>query len=329
MSRDHLKLLAKFALAAALFYFLGSKGLISLEATKKAFSRTDRIVPAMLAIIATNLIGVVRWQWLLRAQNIRIPLARTFQLTFIGNFFNLALPGAISGDFVKAFYVARETHVTRGHVFGTILMDRIIGVSALVLVSATALALNFTRFWAIFSHIQAIVIFAASGALAFFTYLFVVGEHRDPLLGFLKSFERRSPKAGSLTRIYEGVRHYHHHRGVVARALLASFAIHVLVCFACVCFADALGDAIHPSLGVYVVTPMGLLVTAVPVTPAGVGTGHVAFGYLFQLLGSRRGADVFSLMILTQLLSGAVGGLIYLRFRSHEPKPDFSSAEPA
>jgi uncharacterized protein (TIRG00374 family) len=317
----HLKLIAKFALAAALFWFLGSKGLISIDATGRAFTRLDRILPAMAAILVTNLLGVVRWQWLLRAQGIRLPFLRVFQLTFIGNFFNLALPGAVSGDFVKAFYVARETHVPRGRVFGTILFDRIVGVSALVLVSAAALALNFTRFWAVFRHIQSVVITAALGAVLFFAYLFLVGERNDPVLRALGRIERRTPKLGSLVRIYEGVRHYHAHRWTVVKALLASFAIHTLVCFACVYFSQALGDPIHPALGVYVVTPMGLLVTAVPLTPAGVGTGHAAFGYLYGLLDSARGADVFSLFILTQLASGAVGGLIYLRFRAHEPRP--------
>ena len=50
--------------------------------------------------------------------------------------------------------------------------------------------------------------------------------------------------------------------------------------------------------------------------PGGVGTGHAAFGILFQVIGSARGADAFSFYVLSQLLIGAVGGVIYLRFKS-------------
>ena len=36
------------------------------------------------------------------------------------------------------------------------------------------------------------------------------------------------------------------------------------------------------------------------VGPAGVGTGHAAFAYLFNLWGSQRGADIFTLAVLRQ-----------------------------
>jgi uncharacterized membrane protein YbhN (UPF0104 family) len=89
--------------------------------------------------------------------------------------------------------------------------------------------------------------------------------------------------------------------------------------------AYALGETQLTLLPVYVVVPIGLLITAIPVLPAGVGTGHAAFLYLFGLLGSQRGADIFSLYALGQILTGAIGGLIYLRFRATEPSPALSS----
>jgi hypothetical protein len=55
------------------------------------------------------------------------------------------------------------------------------------------------------------------------------------------------------------------------------------------------------------------------VAPAGLGTGHFAFAFLFGLLGSQRGGDVFSLYALCNILVGAIGGVIYMRFRSHTP----------
>jgi len=62
--------------------------------------------------------------------------------------------------------------------------------------------------------------------------------------------------------------------------------------------------------------PLGLLVTAVPIAPAGIGTGHAAFGWLFLRLGSKAGANVFNLFILVQLALASVGGFFYLGFRS-------------
>ena len=79
------------------------------------------------------------------------------------------------------------------------------------------------------------------------------------------------------------------------------------------------------------VVPIGLLVTAVPIAPAGVGTSHAAFGWLFLHLGSKAGANVFSLFVLVQLAVAGAGGLIYLGFRGTAGEPDpvgASAADP-
>ncbi len=318
----------KLLIVGVLLLFLGKKGFISFEKTSQAFTQLEFVIPAVLAILATNLLGVVRWQILLRAQNIHLKLARTFQLTFIGNFFNLALPGAVSGDFVKAFYVAKETDGRRGRVFGTILFDRVMGLSALVFVSAGALLLAIDSQWGgpVFKGIKIFVVAAAIGTLSFFTYLFLVKEHHDPLRRLFQKLERLHPKAGAFGRIYDGLRHYHNHRISVLKALGISIVIHLLVCFSALNFATALGEIDLAPLAVFAVVPMGLLVTAIPIMPGGIGTGHAAFGWLFVLLASQRGADVFSMVVLTQFLGGGLGGLIYLRFKSQLPVPDLTES---
>jgi uncharacterized membrane protein YbhN (UPF0104 family) len=124
-----------------------------------------------------------------------------------------------------------------------------------------------------------------------------------------------------VTQIYFGLRHYHNHRRTVLEVLALSVVIHLLVGWVCWHYAAALGETNLSLLALYVVVPLGLLVTAVPIAPAGVGTGHAAFLFLFGLLGCQRGADVFTLYALSNILLGAIGGIVYLRFRSHEPSP--------
>ena len=108
-----------------------------------------------------------------------------------------------------------------------------------------------------------------------------------PVLKILRAIEVRLPKAGALTQIYVGLRHYHNHRLVVLQVLAISVVIQLLVGWACWHFAAALGETGLPLLALYVIVPLGMLVTAVPVAPAGVGTGHAAFLFLFGLLGCR------------------------------------------
>ncbi|MBC7691861.1 MAG: flippase-like domain-containing protein [Methylotenera sp.] len=319
----------KILFVAVVFYLLGKKGLISVGAFRRALDQPGRIVPAVSALVVCMFLSAIRWQWLLQAQNIHLRWVRTFQLVFIGQFFNIALPGAVSGDFVKAFYVSNEIQGQRARAFGSILFDRIVGLSALVLVSAGALISHLSSFLgtAFFSAIQAFVGTAAVCVVIFYGYLFFVREDHDPILKILNQLHVRFPKVASLTRIYEGTRHYHHHRATVFKALLISIMIHLSVGFACIQFAYAMGETQLEPLSMLVIIPLGLLATAIPVLPAGVGTGHAAFAGLFHLLGSARGADIFSFYVLVQLFLGAAGGLVYLRFKTEKlPAPDFKTA---
>lgn len=326
-----IKFILKLAFVVALLYFLVRKGFISIEATQRAFTHWDKLLIAFGVNILTLLICLVRWQKLLLAQNIQLKWKRIFQLAFIGNFFNIALPGAVSGDFVKAIYVAKEVHAQRSRAFGSIVFDRVAGLSALVLLSASSLILGFSSMHGtrLFHTIQVSVGFAALVVISFYGYLFLVREHHDPLLKLLRSLQNRYPLTGSITRIYESVRHYHNHRFIVIQVLLLSVVIHILVSYSCLNFAKALGEENISLSALFAVVPIGLLVTAIPILPAGVGTGHAAFLALFHLIGSQRGADVFSLFALVQICFGAVGGLVYLRFRSHEPSLVLSSPKGA
>lgn len=323
--KSKLILLAKLAFVVGLLYFLVQKGMLSLDATRQALSQWQLVLPAFLAFFVTFTLGVFRWKWLLVAHNIKLSWAKVFQLTLIGNFFNIALPGAVSGDFVKAFYIGKEVGGNRSKAFGSILFDRVAGLSALVLVSAGALALGFDSLvnTPLFSSVRVLLSIAAVCVIFFYGYLFSVRERHDPVLKIFQALEKKFKKLASLTRIYESLRHYHNHRGTVLKVLAISVVIHLIVGWCCLSFAQALGEMHLPLLSLYVVVPLGLLITAVPVAPAGVGTGNFAFFYFFHFLGSERGGDVFSLWALSNILIGAVGGIAYFRFKGGK-RPDFS-----
>jgi len=312
---------AKVAFVAGLLYFLSRKGFLSARGTSRALSDTQHSLPAIAAMLISTLLGAVRWQLLLRGQEIRLGFGRVTQLTLIGNFFNIALPGAVSGDIVKAFYVGKEVEGQRARSFGSILFDRVTGLSALIVISATALLLGFREFEhsAVMTGTRIFIVIGAACIVAFYGYLFLVREHHDPMLRLFRALGARFPKTEPLAEIYIGIRHYHHHRWIVLEVLAISVVIQLLVGWACWHFAMALGVTDVSLLSSYVIVPLGLLVTAVPVAPAGVGTGHAAFLFLFGLLGCERGADIFTLFALCNILVGAVGGVVYLRFKAHEP----------
>lgn len=139
---NYLKTALKIAFVAGLLYFLTTRGMISMKETQRAFTQWHLLLGALALLSANLLLGAVRWQWLLKAHGLRLPMRRTLELTLVGNFFNVALPGAVSGDFVKAFYIGKELDGKRAQAFGSILFDRVAGLTALVFVAGAAMALG-------------------------------------------------------------------------------------------------------------------------------------------------------------------------------------------
>lgn len=335
----HLKTLAKVLFVFGLLYFLTKKGFISVQDTKRAFVSWPMLLVVFIVLGIQVIFGALRWQWLLQAQSIELKFLRVLELTAVGNFFNIALPGAVSGDFIKAFYIGKDIPGQRARAFGGILFDRIAGLSALVLIGGASMLLEFgTSHDGTNEHmlhvLRPLMILAAACTILFYGYLFLVKETWDPVLMLIRKLETSLPgKLGravnSVGRIYEGIRHYHHHRWTVMKALMISLVVHMCVGWAFLEFAYAFGADHLSLLSVYTIFPLGLLVTAVPVAPAGLGTGHAAFLYLFNLIGCARGADIFTLYALSQLFYGFVGGLVYLRFKGQltpVPAPQASTA---
>lgn len=321
--------LAKTLVVVGLLWFLSEKGLLSWKATAAALSTPVNLLVGVLLSFTTLLLAALRWRLLLKAQGIHLSVLRTVQLAFVGMFFNIALPGSVTGDLVKGYYVGREASGRGAHAFGSILFDRVLGVSGLVLLSAITLCFDIpgTAGNAGFEAMAWTVRVLGACIFAFYVYLFVVNPARDPMLAVAKWVEARVPRVEPLRKVYEGLMWYHHHASVVAICMGFSLMIHTLVGAAFYFYAGAVGEHWITMKMIYAVFAAGLVVTTVPVGPAGVGTGHAAFAYLFGLVGSQRGADIFTLFVLAQMLVGGVGGLVYLRFKSAEP-PAASGTEP-
>ncbi|MBN21781.1 MAG: hypothetical protein CL678_10905 [Bdellovibrionaceae bacterium] len=307
----------KISFVIVVLVFLGQKGFISLEATQRAFQNTSSIAIAYCAFLSTTFLAMYRWNLLLKAQKIHLSLHKVFQLTLIGMFFNIALPGAVSGDIVKAIYVGKEAPGKRAYAFSSILFDRVAGVSALILISAFSLIFGSKSDLGdeLFNTLQWLVGGLGAGVILFFLYWLAVKKEKDPAYLLLKKIEIKNKVFHSIFRTYDGLRAYQQERKTVFISLAISALIHICVIIGFKFLTQALGLEL-PWMGLFAVVPLGLLFTAIPILPAGVGTGHAAFIALFQLLGSERGADTFNLFVLTNIALGLIGGLVYLRFKS-------------
>ena len=78
-----------------------------------------------------------RWFALVRVIEPRFTLGPAFLLGFIGNVFNLVIPGAVGGDLIKAAYLVRMD-INRTQAVASMVIDRILGLLGLFLLAGVA-----------------------------------------------------------------------------------------------------------------------------------------------------------------------------------------------
>ena len=323
MPGRHVTIALKAIFIVAIFAVLVRQDLLSLESLETAISRWPWVVCGWGCMACTTLIAIFRWHFLIRAQGIPVPLRRTVQSTFVGLFFNVLLPGLLSGDVVKGYYVARAVPGYTAATVSSIVFDRVVGMSGLVVLAAIAVLAASGGEWGgrLAGPITLSVVGAAAGVSVGYAALLGLTEDRDPILRILRFLARRFAFLHGPLRVFEGIRVYHDQPQVIFASIGASVVAHGLGVVGWICYVRAMALVGIPTAALFVVVPIGMLVAAIPVGPAGIGTGHAAFLAIFAMLGSDRGADLFNLVLVFQFLQAGIGGLFYLSVKANHPIP--------
>jgi glycosyltransferase 2 family protein len=100
------------------------------------------LAAAALAVMSIQgPLSAFRWRMLLAVQDVHITFRESLRLTYIGWFFNNWMPGATGGDFVKAYYITRETH-KKTEAVTVVFLDRAIGLVAMCMMGAAAVTVS-------------------------------------------------------------------------------------------------------------------------------------------------------------------------------------------
>ena len=313
--------LLKATITFGILYYLYEHGMLDFSRVSKVLTNIPVMSTCFAVMISSTLAGFFRWWLLLEGQGLRVSKSEALKLTMIGVFFNTAIPGAVSGDVVKGFYVVRQQPDGRGKIraFTTLLLDRVLGLSALIGVSFLAMALNFKDMTAnpTLKPFCGLISMLGAGVVVF--YVFVLAQW--PFSAKITRLLARLPAGDYFVKLYDAVKAYESCRHYVFKGLAISVAIHCSIIGVFIALSRSLGgfEAV-PLDKFFFLTPLGLLVTAIPVAPAGLGTGHAAFFGLYKMVGATGGADLFTAFVTFQLTISLIGGLFYVNYRGHLPK---------
>jgi uncharacterized membrane protein YbhN (UPF0104 family) len=198
-------------------------------------------------------------------------------------------------------------------ILGAMVLDRVLGLVSMVflgLVAALYMAINVT-FNRPYLLGFAAVFLALIGSVALLH--FVGGRHRhDETAG--EAFVER---AGAVTRMVASLRIHEYPPRVLIFVVLQSMVIHLLlVALVYICSVHS-GSGLD-FLRVFVATPVGILVNAIPLSPGGLGIGENAFELLYKMVGGTNGGTSF-LLARVFMYSPALVGLVYVVKRYAQP----------
>ncbi|RKY09948.1 MAG: hypothetical protein DRP66_00900 [Planctomycetota bacterium] len=135
---SHVSTIVRIVVAVAAVSLIVILGDWDVEKLKIAFRQLDLLALAAaigLFLLANVVIGC-RWRLLLRAQHISVGLGACIRIHFLGLFYNNILISSVGGDLLRAWYITKHTH-KRLEAALSVLVDRIVGLFTLILMAVS------------------------------------------------------------------------------------------------------------------------------------------------------------------------------------------------
>jgi uncharacterized protein (TIRG00374 family) len=278
------------------------------------------------------ILGLTSWRLclLLEPRGLHLSLGSSYRLTLIGSFFNTFLPGGAGGDIVRIYYAMRGNEGRRTEIATIILLDRVFGTLALVLLPLL-LAPMFPQLLRSVPMLRGMLWIAAAAAAAMLGGLLICFTGRADDGSLAARIFQRLPLGSYAKRIYETVHAYRHDRTTLVGVLAISLLVHSLLVVSMLILVHVTSaDGVRWPMAVLI--PLGFVANTLPLTPGGLGVGEVAFRTLFQLGGFTGGVEaLLGWRVLTVLitvpgllfhLQGRKEYLSYAAQTAHPPRPE-------
>lgn len=259
--------------------------------------------------LAALTLTFARWFVLFRAVDVPLGLGDAFRLGFIGNVFNLVVPGAVGGDVVKAGFVYRRVpRERRARGLASMVIDRLVGLLGLFLLATLMGAVAWGRASADVHRLTLVAGLAAACGTAGLCVLFTPALYR-PLDRLLRGRPRLERAFDQLVAMASAFRS---RRGVVAGAVGMSMINHTMNVLAFYLTGMALFGVVPSLYDHFVIVPLVLFTTAVPLPFGALGLTEGVSGQLFELVAHPGGAVAMMGFRLVMYAGALVSVVVYL-----------------
>ena len=222
---------------------------------------------------------------------------------------------------MKAYYAARETHHKKAEAVMTVLIDRLVGLFAMLLFACLMMPPNLDllrkhRRLAALCWLAVLMMSACGSVLSL---SFWGGLSRT--WSSARVWLRRLPKAELLERALDAARQFGREPMLLGKLLGISMVLNVCCVLQIMVLGWGLGLQIPP-LALFVIVPVIVCVSALPITPSGLGLRENLYVLMLTVpelhVDATRALSLSLLAYAGSLFWSLVGGLVYLSRRDQD-----------
>jgi len=307
-SKIRFTLLIKIIISLGLIWLLYSR--IPLEEVSARLVDIDLklVLLVFVLLFANTMISSWKWQILLRANGIVMPIGKLFRTYMIGTFFNIFLPSNVGGDTYRIYDLAKLSSNPASS-FASVFADRLSGFLALIF-----LALFSTLIVSRMTNSPALALVPVVALIILGFILWAVWA-RTPAKLFMRWF--RLDKIELISKFVEqaldAFAEYRQDRKLLIKIIFISFLFQISVIICVYLEARALGiDTLFIYFCIFV--PLISLVEALPISIYGIGTRDVAYVFLFGMVGltSSQAGSIALVYLSISVVYSLLGGIFFL-----------------
>ena len=334
-TKSRLLFTAKVGVAATLLTWLIRSGALDMSAVKVLFTKPWLLALDLVMFVACTTFGALRWRALLRIAGggpehriagVGLPFARILRLHLVGLFFNVVIPGNVGGDVAKALYVARDAAPERRTtILLIVFIERLMGLAGLVTIATIITGLRGPTLWNDPQLRPLAIVVALLGAGVFIGPALLVLIIRRASKQRLEAQTAGTTKLAKLLgQLVAAVTLLSSKPSGLFKALGFSMCLHLCAIGMFTVLTRVIGGFDVGLAEIATVFPLGIITMILPISPAGLGVGHVAFDRLFAAIGLSGGASIFNVYLISQIVPCLLGVFPYLAIK-REPAVDLEA----
>lgn len=312
----YFKTALKILVAVGMLWVIIRSGHLDLEVLGQLFMNPQSAL-ALLALAALNILFLtLRW-WILITQTLKpFSFIRSVQLNLIGNFFNFVIPSSIGGDVLRGYYLAQDFQDEKMKSALTVVVDRIVGLYSLI--SLSFFSLVWISFYRSNSALQMLT---WSVVVLFLVYtlclLILISGFGKKILNQITHIYLHKP-VQFLLSCHDYVSGCLRRPSLFFKIFFVGLFSQIFVVLFFYVVAHFIGEQDVKILDLVSVIPLGFLAMSVPIAPAGIGVGQMAYLFLMkQVTGqsSELGPTAISAFQIALLIWSLGGGWFYLTLK--------------